>query len=84
MAGIDVYIHVHVSRPHTNHGASALTTTKARVATSDILKAANWNTESVSQRLYHKSVDKAAYGRAITNDNSLVDIETLSLLKYNL
>ena len=55
---------------HSSHGASASATAKAGVTTGDILKAANWNSESVFQRFYHKSVDKAAYGRAVINQNS--------------
>ena len=63
--------------------ASASATAKAGVTTGDILKAASWNSESVFQRFYHKSIDKAAYGRAVINQNSseqatntTVDIET--------
>ena len=36
----------------------------------DILKSANWSSESVFQRFYHKEVDQAAYGRAVINQNS--------------
>ena len=42
-----------------------------RGASEDILKAANWSSESVFQRFYHKEVDQAAYGRAVNHQNSL-------------
>ncbi len=31
----------------------------------DVLKAANWSSESVFQKFYHKKVEKAAYGRTV-------------------
>ena len=65
-AGIDTSIF----GAHSTRGASASAAAKAGVTTGDILKAANWNSESVFQRFYHKSVDKAAYGRAVVNQNS--------------
>ena len=63
-AGIDTSIF----GAHSTRGASAAA--KAGVTTGDILKAAKWNSESVFQRFYHKSVDKAVYGRAVINKNS--------------
>ena len=65
-AGIDTSIF----GAHSTRGASASAAAKAGVTTGDILKAANWNSESVFQRFYHKSIDKAAYGRAVINQNS--------------
>ena len=43
---------------------------KAGITTNDILKSANWSSESVFQKFYHKEVDNAAYGRAVINQNS--------------
>ena len=43
---------------------------KGGITTEDILKAANWSSESILQRFYHKEVDKAAYGRAVIDQNS--------------
>ena len=55
---------------HSTRGVSALAAAKAGVTTGDILKAAKWNSESVFQRFYLESVDKAACGRAVINQNS--------------
>ena len=35
------------------------------VTTNDILKAANWSSESVFQKFYHKPTEKCNYGRAV-------------------
>ena len=45
---------------HSTRGASASAAAKGGITTEDILKAANWSSESVFQRFYHKEVDKAA------------------------
>ena len=57
---------------HSTHGASASAAARGGVTLEEILKAANWSSESVFQRFCHKEVDRAAYGRAvIDNQNSL-------------
>ena len=56
---------------HSTRGASASAASRAGITTSDILIAANWNSESVFQRFYHKEIDRAAYGRAVIGQNSL-------------
>ena len=57
---------------HSTRGASASAAARGGVTLEEILKAANWSSESVFQRFYHKEVDRAAYGRAvIDNQNSL-------------
>ena len=56
---------------HFTRGASASAASRAGITTSDILKAAKWNSESVFQRFYHKEIDRAAYGRAVISQNSL-------------
>ena len=65
-AGIDTSIFV----AHSTRGASVSAAARAGITTGDILKAANWCSESVFQKFYHKSVDKAAFGRAVINQNS--------------
>ena len=55
---------------HSTRGASASAAFKAGITVNDILKAANWNSESVFQRFYHKELDRAAYGRAVITQNS--------------
>ena len=49
-AGIDTSIF----GAHSTHGASTLAAARAGITTGDILKAANWNSESVFQRFYQK------------------------------
>ena len=57
---------------HSTRGASASAAARGGITLEDILKAANWSSESVFQKFYHKQVDRAAYGRAvIDNQNSL-------------
>ena len=55
---------------HSTRGASASAASSAGITTGDILKAANWSSESVFQRFYHKKVNKAVFGRAVLNQNS--------------
>ena len=50
---------------HSTRGASASAAARGGVTTEDILRAANWSSESVFQKFYHKEVDRAAYGRAV-------------------
>ena len=45
------------------------------ITTEDILKAANWSSESVFQRFYHEQVDKVAYGRAIIGKSTQKSLE---------
>lgn len=65
-AGVDTSIF----GAHSTRGASVSAASKAGITTADILKAAIWSSESVFQKFYHKSVGKAAFGRAVLNKNS--------------
>ena len=56
---------------HSTPEASALAAARGGVTLEDILKAANWRLESVFQRFYDKQLDRAFYGRAVINQNSL-------------
>ena len=57
---------------HSTCGASASAAARGGVTLEEILKAANWSSESVFQRFYHKEMHRVAYGRAvIDNQNSL-------------
>ena len=60
-AGIDTS----VFGAHSTRGASSSAEVRGGVTTEDILKAANWSSESVIQKFYHKTVNNAAYGRAV-------------------
>ena len=53
---------------HSTCGASALVAARGRVTLEEILKAVNWSSESVFQRFYHIEVDRAAYGRAVIDN----------------
>ena len=59
---------------HSTCGASTSAAARGGVTLEDILKAANWSSESVFQRFYHKEVDRVAFGRAIINQNSLEEV----------
>ena len=61
---------------HSTCGASASAAARGGVTLEDILKAANWSSESVFQRFYHKEVDRAAYGMAVINDQNSLEEAT--------
>uniref|UniRef100_A0A1X7UE04 Tyr recombinase domain-containing protein n=1 Tax=Amphimedon queenslandica TaxID=400682 RepID=A0A1X7UE04_AMPQE len=67
LAGIDSSIF----GTHFTRGASASAAARGGIITEYILKAADWSSESVFQRFYHKSIDKSAYGKAVLSRNSL-------------
>ena len=64
-------INTEVFSAHCTRGASASAAARGGVTLEDILKAANWSSESVFQRFYRKEVDRAAYRRAVIHQNSL-------------
>ena len=66
-----VGIDTEVFSAHSTCRASASAAARGGVTLEDILKAANWSSESVLQRFYHKEVDRAAYRRAVIHQNSL-------------
>ena len=55
---------------HSTRGASASAAARGGITTEDILKAANWSSESVFQKFYHREIDKGAYGRAVINSST--------------
>uniref|UniRef100_A0A1X7UXX1 Tyr recombinase domain-containing protein n=1 Tax=Amphimedon queenslandica TaxID=400682 RepID=A0A1X7UXX1_AMPQE len=57
-------INTEIFRAHSTRGASASAAARGRVTLEDILKAANWSSESVFQKFYNKEFDRAAYRRA--------------------
>ena len=73
-SGIDISIF----NAHSVRGASSSAAAMAGVTTADILKAANWNSESVFQRFYYRSADDHSYGRAVLSGhpatNNTVDM----------
>jgi len=59
-AGIDTTIF----SVHFTKGASSSPAAKVGTTTNDILKPADWSSESVFQRFYYKPSDNLSYGRA--------------------
>ena len=61
MAGINTSIF----KTHSTRGASASTAASMGVTTNEILKAADWSSESVFQKFYYKPTESSSYGRAV-------------------
>ena len=59
-AGIDISIF----SAHSVHGASSTTAANMGITTNDILKAADWSSESVFQKFYY-STENPSFGRAV-------------------
>ena len=63
LSGIDSSIFgAHSTRGHCSP--------RGAVTTEDILRAADWSSESVFQRFYHKELSRATYGRTVISKNS--------------
>ena len=61
LSGIDTSIF----NAHSVRRASSSKAANMGMTTNDILKAANWSSESVFQRFYHKPSEDSVYGRAV-------------------
>ena len=55
---------------HSVRGASSSAAASTGISTAEILKAANWSSESVFQRFYYRSTDNPSYGRAVLSQHS--------------
>ena len=66
MADVDTTIFT----AHSVRGASTSEAANMGVTTMDILKPADWSSESVFQKFYSKPDHNAAYGRAVLSTNS--------------
>ena len=60
-AGIDV----NMFTAHSVRGASSSAAAMAGVTTNDILKAADWSTDSVFRRFYYRPVHSSSFGDAV-------------------
>ena len=60
-AGIDTTVFT----AHSVRGASSSAAANLGITTNDILKAADWSSESVFQRFYYKPAEDPSYGRAV-------------------
>ena len=65
-SGIDVSIF----SAHSVRGASSSAAASTGISTAEILKAANWSSESVFQRFYYRSTDNQSYGRVVLSQHS--------------
>ena len=66
LAGIDVSIFA----GHSTRGASTSAATGAGITTTDIMKAADWSTESVFRRHYYHPSHDVSFGRAVLSTSS--------------
>ena len=55
---------------HSVRGASSSKAANMGITTNDILKAANWSTESVFQKFYYKPTISASYERAVLSTDN--------------
>ena len=60
-AGIDTTVFT----AHSAQGASSSAAANLGITTNDILKAADWSSESVFQRFYYKPTEDPSFGRAV-------------------
>ena len=63
-AGIDTS----VFSAHSVRGASSSAAANLGIATNDILKAADWSSQSVFQKFYYKPVEDPSFGRAVLSN----------------
>ncbi len=76
---------------HSVRGASSSRAADMGITTNDILKAADWSSESVFQKFYYKSTHNPSFGRTVLSTNWYFSNELqttplilrLSILKYN-
>ena len=72
-SGIDISIF----SAHSVRGPSSFAAASTGVSTAEILKAANWSSETVFQRFYYRSTDNPSYGKAVLSQpatNNTVDM----------
>jgi len=65
VAGVDTSIF----SAHSIRGASSSTASNMGISTSDILRTADWSSESVFEKFYYKSIQDPAYGRAVLSSH---------------
>ena len=66
LSGIDVNIFT----AHSTRSASVSAAADSGVTTNDILKAADWSTESVFRKFYYRPTQDPSYGRAVLSSTS--------------
>ena len=63
-----------VFKAHSVRGKAVSAAANAGVTTSDILKAANWNSESVFTKFYYKPVQSGTFGTAVLSNRGFVTL----------
>ena len=66
-AGIDTAICI----AHSVRGASSTSAANMGITTNDILKAADWSSESVFQRFYYRPNEDPSFGRAVLSKKGI-------------
>ena len=61
LSGVDVSMFT----AHSTRSASVTAAADSGVTTNDILKAADWSTESVFRKFYYRPTHDSSYGRAV-------------------
>ena len=64
-AGIDTSVFT----AHSVRGTSSSVAANLGITTNDILKAADWSSESVFERFYYKPTEDPAFGRAVLSSH---------------
>lgn len=65
-AGIDTSIF----KAHSTRSAATSAASNAGVTTADILRAADWSSESVFTKFYYKPLRSGAFGEAVLSSNA--------------
>ena len=66
MAGIDISIFT----AHSTRSASASAAADSGITSSDILKAADWSTESVFRKFYYRPTHDPLYGQTVLSSRT--------------
>ena len=72
MSGIDISTFT----AHSTRGASTSAAADSGITTSDILKAADWSTESVFRKFYYWPTHDASYGHTVLPSTTAPSSET--------
>ena len=63
-------VNTSIFQAHSVRGASSSTAANMGITTNDILKAADWSSESVFQKFYYKATQSPSFGRAVLSSGS--------------
>ena len=65
-----IYAVMYVFTAHSVRGASSSVAANIGIMTNDILKAADWSSESVFQKFYYKPVEDPSFGRPVLSSRN--------------